>query len=115
MTRYRKRPIEVEATQWWGNGDHPLDGVGEPAIDSMGEKYIRLEGAVVRYYRNPEIPQPNITCMQCTRRLHDHGWIETLEGGLMVCPGDWVITGVRGEHYPCKAVIFEATYELVSG
>ena len=25
--------------------------------------------------------------------------------------GDWIITGVKGEHYPCKPDIFEATYE----
>ena len=40
-----------------------------------------------------------------------HGWIATLEGGHIVCPGDWIITGVKGEMYPCKPDIFEATYE----
>lgn len=45
----------------------------------------------------------------------DHfGWIATLEGGHIVTPGDWIITGVKGEKYPCKADIFEETYELVS-
>jgi hypothetical protein len=43
--------------------------------------------------------------------MHDHGWIDTLEGGHNVCPGDWIITGVKGEHYPCKPDIFAATYE----
>lgn len=33
--------------------------------------------------------------------------------GHIVCPGDWVITGVQGEHYPCKPDIFAATYEAV--
>lgn len=28
-------------------------------------------------------------------------------------PGDWIITGVKGEQYPCKPDIFEATYEPV--
>jgi hypothetical protein len=42
-----------------------------------------------------------------------HGWIETLEGGHIVCPGDYIITGIKGEHYPCKPDIFEATYEKV--
>ncbi len=37
-------------------------------------------------------------------------WIRTLEGGHIVCPGDWIITGVKGEKYPCKPDIFEATY-----
>lgn len=38
-------------------------------------------------------------------------WIGTLEGGHVASPGDWIITGVRGERYPCKPDIFEATYE----
>lgn len=42
---------------------------------------------------------------------HPRGWVETLEGGHIVTPGDWIITGVKGEHYPCKPDIFEATYE----
>mgnify|MGYP001589441972 FL=1 len=43
--------------------------------------------------------------------MHVHGWIDTLEGGHIVCPGDWVITGVKGEYYPCKPDIFMMTYE----
>lgn len=45
--------------------------------------------------------------------MHHHGWIDTPEGGHIVCPGDWVITGIQGERYPCKPDIFEATYERV--
>lgn len=40
--------------------------------------------------------------------------IDTLEGrALNVEEGDWIITGVKGEKYPCKPDIFEATYEPV--
>ena len=39
--------------------------------------------------------------------------IETLEGDMIVNNGDWIITGVKGEKYPCKPDIFEATYEKV--
>lgn len=39
--------------------------------------------------------------------------IETLEGPLKASPGDWIITGIRGEQYPCKPDIFEKLYELV--
>jgi hypothetical protein len=39
--------------------------------------------------------------------------IHTLEGDMTAMPGDWIITGVRGEKYPCKPDIFEATYEAV--
>ena len=41
--------------------------------------------------------------------------IETLEGGHDVMPGDWIITGIAGETYPCKDVIFRATYETLDG
>lgn len=39
--------------------------------------------------------------------------IQTLEGPLYAAPGDWIITGVHGEQYPCKPDIFEKTYEEV--
>lgn len=37
--------------------------------------------------------------------------IPTLEGIMHASPGDWIITGVNGEQYPCKPDIFEKTYE----
>lgn len=39
--------------------------------------------------------------------------IPTLEGQMRADPGDWIIRGVKGEYYPCKPDIFEATYEPV--
>lgn len=39
--------------------------------------------------------------------------IETLEGVMHANVGDYIITGVKGEKYPCKADIFEATYEAI--
>jgi len=40
--------------------------------------------------------------------------VDTLEGRVLnVSPGDWIITGIKGERYPCKPDIFEATYEAV--
>jgi hypothetical protein len=39
--------------------------------------------------------------------------VVTLEGAMRVSSGDWIITGVAGERYPCKPQIFEATYEAV--
>lgn len=41
-------------------------------------------------------------------------WIVTLEGDMRGDVGDWIIQGVKGELYPCKPDIFEATYERVS-
>lgn len=40
--------------------------------------------------------------------------IETLEGRMTATDGDWIIKGVKGEFYPCKPDIFEATYEAVA-
>lgn len=37
--------------------------------------------------------------------------IETLEGTMHASVGDWIITGVNGEKYPCKPDIFKKTYE----
>ncbi|WP_302601642.1 hypothetical protein [Ruminococcus sp.] len=39
--------------------------------------------------------------------------IHTLEGDMTASPGDYIITGVNGEKYPCKPDIFARTYELV--
>lgn len=39
--------------------------------------------------------------------------VNTLEGPLKADVGDYIITGLRGEEYPCKPDIFEKTYEAV--
>ena len=44
-------------------------------------------------------------------RLTERTTIHTLEGDMVGNPGDWLITGVNGEKYPCKPDIFEKTYE----
>jgi len=102
ITKYRKKPIVVEATQWFKNGDHPEDNSG---INNW-------EGKVVRFYRYPPT-DGQVVCTKCGDVMRNHGRIYTLEGGYMVCPGDWIITGIKGEYYPCKPDIFEETYELV--
>lgn len=40
--------------------------------------------------------------------------IPTLEGDLKASKGDWIITGVNGEQYPCKPDIFDKTYDILS-
>jgi len=110
MAKYRKKPVVIEATQWFKNGDHPDDG---NETFTSGE-YVneRCEGKVVRYFRHPSVDGETL-CSKCGIRMHEHGWIDTLEDGHNVCPGDWIITGVQGERYPCKPDIFETTYEYV--
>jgi len=107
--KYRKKPVVIEATQWWKNGDHPKDDIMRTFEDGT-LPIVPREGAVVRYYRHPGVPGDQI-CKHCGGHMNSHGWIDTLEGGHIVCPGDWVITGVAGERYPCKSGIFNATYE----
>ncbi len=113
--KYRKKPIVVEAVQWFKNGDHPEDD----SFHNHGELSSETEGLVVRYYRHPNYRNPNrdgsVICKHCEHAMYDHGWIDTLEGGYIVCPGDFVVTGIKTERYPCKPDIFLASYEEVQG
>ncbi len=117
MGKYRKKPIVITADQWFKNGDHPKDDCG---TFDVGDGPFQGEGEVVRYYRTPDQDGHNC-CKKCDIIMHHHGWIDTLEGGHIVCPGDWIITDVRvreghhGHFYPCKPDIFEKTYEAVEG
>jgi hypothetical protein len=117
MAKFVKLPVVVDATQWFKNGDHPLDY----SKDHVGEEggYMRTftgaerkekgwEGDIVRYFRRPDVPGDHL-CNHCRLKMDSHGWIDTLEGGHIVCPGDWIITGSAGENYPCKPALF-ATY-----
>ena len=88
MTKYRKKPVIIEATQWFKMGDHPL--VRKPTTTTLHTEWEKRQG----------LPAGSI------------GEIKTLEGYHLVTPGDFIITGVKGEHYPCKPDIFELTYEL---
>ena len=111
--KFRKKPVIIEATRWFKNGDHPLDDVMRHYEDTGAIPDSFREGVIVRYFRHPEV-SGEVLCNHCSRSFHDHGWIDTLEGGHIVCPGDWIITGIAGEHYPCKPDIFEQTYEAVT-
>lgn len=110
MPMFRKKPVVIEAHQWHKNGDHPEDDCG---TFDVGEGPFQSEGRVVRYFRHPDV-NGETPCKHCGVDMHDHGWIDTLEAGHNVCPGDWIITGIKGERYPCKPDIFKATYEPVS-
>lgn len=41
-------------------------------------------------------------------------YLPTPEGSMLAGLDDWIICGVKGEVYPCKSDIFEATYDPVS-
>lgn len=90
--KYRKKPIVIEAYQW--NGFLML--ADSPTVEPFkGET------------------EPARACEHCKVQMRDHGWIHTIEGGHIVCPGDWIITGINQERYPCKNDVFRATYEPV--
>ena len=103
--KFSRRPIVIEATQWYKNGDHPQDRFSPEGVIPADH-----EGRVVRYYRLPDMLGKTL-CNCCGIALEDHGFIDTLEGGHRVCPGDWIITGVSGEKYPCKSDVFNFIYE----
>lgn len=115
MEKFRKKPVIIEAIQWWKNGDHPKDDVYRPYEDDGKIPDSPREGAIVRYYRNP-IGDGNEFCQYCNHPMHVHGWIDGARNGgaeCTVCPGDYVCTGIKGEYYPCKPDIFKETYEPV--
>lgn len=83
--RFRKKPVVIEAVQFNGNNAFEIWGF-------MGRRDL---------VENLEL------------HATDQPVIDTLEGQMRVSPGDWVIKGLRGEFYPCKPDIFEATYDPV--
>jgi len=109
IMKYRKKPVVINATQWHQNGDHPKDDC--EMIEGVADDFLS-EGKIVRRFNHPDVPS-NAPCPICRGLMRLHGWIDTLEGGHIVCAGDWIITGVKGEYYPCKPDIFDMTYEKV--
>ena len=113
MGKYVKRPVVIDAFQWFKNGDHPDDACVE-LTGSDGQPFMS-EGKVVRYFRRPEPKYAGtVVHEECGYWWKEHGWIDTLEGGHTVCPGSFIITGVKGERYPCRADIFAETYAACS-
>ena len=94
MPKFRKRPVVIEAMQ----------ANGSPESNR----------AIIDWTRGSKTPA-SMDKRVVGKELHEKAClsISTLEGSLWVDPGDWVIRGVSGEHYPCKPDIFEATYERV--
>lgn len=88
MAKYVKKPVEIEAFQLNSRGL-----VGEDWFwDAVSRNEI-ITHSFGKYYP-------------------DDAWIEikTLEGTMIAKTGDYIIKGVKGEIYPCKADIFEDTY-----
>lgn len=109
--KYKKKPLIIEAEQWHANGDHSEDHC-EKFRDSNGELF-EGEGHIVRYYRDPD-DDGNRPCEYCSTIMHHHEWIDTLQGGHTVCPGDYIIEepfNNIASYYPCKPDVFMKTYD----
>ena len=89
MALYRKKPVVIEAVQ-------------VPYPDQVAE-----HGAVWGLFYRSGFKDFVVA--------EDKGYdITTLEGVMHASPGDYIIKGVKGEFYPCKPDIFEATYDKVA-
>ena len=107
MSFYRKKPVVVEARQFVGDANETMS-ITEWLV-SNGYPWL-LGNALEPDTLHPtygKAGDPGIWIDPTTGELV----IRTLEGDMRVTYGDYVIKGVKGEFYPCKPDIFEATYE----
>lgn len=91
MSKYRKKPVIIEAFRWTAD----IGQVEDPewiidAIKNGTVYFLNVGTALVTMY------------------------IITLEGTMIAKPGDWIIQGIHGELYPCKHDIFKQTYEAIN-
>lgn len=83
----------------------------------MSRKFIKkpLEIEAFRFGFDdaPEWCLRNTNVRFCTNKKDDWLEIKTLKGTMITDIGDYVIKGIKGELYPCKADIFDASYDEV--
>jgi hypothetical protein len=89
VTRYRKKPVEIDA---W-----PVASL----LDYMEHDWLALPHPVADAYEAGVLVTPT----------RDGLTIKTLEGDMFAARTDVLIRGVKGEFYPCKPDIFAATYD----
>jgi hypothetical protein len=101
MAKFRKKPVVIEAVQLrWDNWSEMCDFVG-----IGGLKEGKPEGCFIGADGKPT---PDKSWSETIGLM-----IPTLEGLMIGTQNDWIIRGVKGELYPCKPDIFDATYEAV--
>jgi hypothetical protein len=83
MKLYRKRPVLIQAKQWFVHGD-VQEVTYAPLSQKMGEG-----------------------------RRKRVGWLDTPQGGHVVFPGDWVVLTERGEMTTINPLTFSKLYEEV--
>jgi hypothetical protein len=94
MGKYRKKPVAIEAITFDELVEHGK-AQGVPCYNDMPWSFD---------YKGQHITHENDDCYL----------IPTLEGVMKFQRGEMLITGVKGEIYPCKADIFAATYEAIN-
>ena len=94
MPKFKKKPVIIEAIQW--NGNTNLQEI----CDFVGED-LKTEVFSTSAY-DAGMGKPLFSLK-----------INTLEGEMTDNPKDFIIKGVKGEFYPCKPDIFEATYDKI--
>ena len=90
-TKFRKKPVVIEAVQF---------------TQDMADTNENIPDGVI-------CNSVSFSDSEMTQRTGYGFCIRTLEGDMSVTVGDWIITGVKGEKYPCKPDIFEATYDRI--
>lgn len=90
--KYRKKPVVIEAMRYDGTN---VDQI----VEWSGARFM----SVRTVWRNPDNPNEYLR--------EEVLVIATLDGDMVIQVGDYVIRGIAGEFYPCRADIFEATYE----
>lgn len=83
---FRKKPVTIEAIQW--------------VVSNHSEVKKFLGDDCVAFLSKHSSKPAHVS-------------IRTLEGTIYAAPGDYIIRGIAGEHYPCKPDIFAETYEAV--
>ena len=95
IKKYIKKPVQIEAIQL--------------KEDNIIEVFDFLDGANYKEIKSAEELE------DFSQRMLKQGYIEikTLEGIMKASFGDYIIKGIKGEFYPCKPDIFQATYKEV--
>jgi hypothetical protein len=104
MAKYRKKPVIIDAEIYQDGMEDGWELKGRAGLRSKLSDNI-----IVKKFPNPSglpdpsgLPEPNYV-----------PYIQTLEGRHYISKGDFIITGIKGERYPCKPDIFEQTYEII--
>ena len=114
MAKYRKKPVEIEAEVY-------SEGMEDGIIVMFSGNFLNYD----RVFKTMDEARTFINNDEGRLALYEidkdleityedpRPFIKTLEGNHLISDGDFIITGVKGERYPCKQDIFEMTYDKV--